>query len=60
MQALLYVLKYLRSTANYRITFGGAEQQTLTRYSDSDFTLDKLNRRLILRNVFMLENRLIS
>jgi hypothetical protein len=40
MVALRKVLKYLRSTIDYRITFSRKSPEGLVGYSDSDFASD--------------------
>ena len=60
MIALRKVLKYLQSTLDYGITFGGKNPEGLIGYSDSDFASDRTDRMSILGNVFMLRGRPIS
>lgn len=60
MSALKRVLKYLRSTIDHGITFGGENAEGLVGYSDSDFASDRTDRLSILGNVFMLGNGPIS
>jgi hypothetical protein len=60
MSALKRVLKYLRSTIDYGITFGGKNPEGLIGYSDSDFASDRTDRLSVLGNVFMLGNGPIS
>jgi hypothetical protein len=54
------VLKYLRSTIDYRITFGRKRPKGLIRYSNSDFASNRSNRLSILGNIFMLRGGPIS
>jgi hypothetical protein len=58
--ALRKVLKYLRSTIDYRITFSRKRPKGLIRYSNSDFASNRSDRLSILGNVFMLGGGLIS
>jgi len=60
MIALRKVLKYLQSTIDYGITFGGKSPEGLIGYSNSDFASDRSDRLSILGNVFMLRGGLIS
>jgi len=60
MVALRKVLKYLRSTIDYGITFGGKNPEGLIGYSDSDFASDRTDRLSVLGNVFMLGDGPIS
>ena len=60
MVALKHILKYLRSTVDQAITFGGKNPEGLVGYSDSDFAADRTDRLSVLGNVFMLANGPIS
>ena len=58
--ALRQILKYLRSSALRGITYSRKDCDSLVRYIDLDFALDRTERLLVLRNVFMLANGLVS
>jgi hypothetical protein len=60
IKALKKLSKYVRSTSDLSITFTRDGNKTLKGYSDSDFAIDKSDRRSILRNVFMLAGGLVS
>jgi hypothetical protein len=60
MTALRQVLKYLRSSALIGITYSGKDCDGLVGYIDLDFASDRTERLLVLRNVFMLANGLVS
>jgi hypothetical protein len=60
VKALKKLSKYIRSTSDLSITFIRDRNKTLKGYSDSDFVMDKSDRRSILRNVFILAGGLVS
>jgi hypothetical protein len=59
-KALKKLSKYVRSTSDLGITFRRDGNKTLEGYSDSDFAMDKSDRRSILGNVFMLAGGPVS
>jgi hypothetical protein len=56
----LRVLKYLKGTINYKITYTSDKSRTLFGYSDSDWAGDFGNRRSTSGYVFMLAGAAIS
>jgi len=60
MTALRQILKYLRSSASRGITYSRKDYDSLVGYIDLDFALDRTERLLVLRNVFILTNGLVS
>lgn len=60
LRALKKLLKYMRSSIQLSITFSRDRNKTLKGYSNSDFTIDKLDRISILRNIFILVGGLVS
>ena len=59
-QALKGLLRYVQSTVNLGITYGGSGSQGLVTYSDSDYAMDKQSRRSILGYIYMLGGGPIS
>ena len=56
--ALKTLLRYIRSTIDLGIIYGGSESSkslpsSLRAFSDSDYTADRLNRKSILGYVYM-------
>jgi hypothetical protein len=51
-EAVKYILRYLRGTANHALCFGGSET-VLQGYVDSDMAVDKDSRRSTTRYVFI-------
>lgn len=60
MKALKGLMRYVRSTADLGITYGAGINDQLVGYSDSDFAMDKTDRKSVLGNVFMLAGGPIS
>lgn len=59
-QALKGLLRYLRSTADLGIVYKDSGSPNLISYSDSDYAMDKIDRKLISGFTFLLVNGLIS
>ena len=60
LRVLKKVLRYLRSNPSLGIIYTREGSRYLTRYSNSNFAIDKLDRKLVLRNIFILHNVPIS
>lgn len=60
MKALKGIMRYLRSTVHLGIVFNGSSSCQLVGYSDSDFAMDKGDRKSILGNTFMIAGGPIS
>ena len=53
-RALKSLLRYIRSTADLGIVYGASGSSNLVGYSDSDYAMDKLDRKSVLGYVYML------
>jgi hypothetical protein len=58
-QAIKWILRYLRGTANNALCFGGSET-VLQGYVDSDMAGDKYSRRITTRYVFTIGGTIVS
>ncbi len=58
--ALKELLQYMWFTINHEIIYKLSESQNLIKYSDSDYILDKQDRRSILKHVYMLKKEPVS
>ena len=59
-QALKNLLKYIRSTIDEGLVFSASGRQTSTGFSDSDYTMDPVNRKSILAYIYIFAGSLIS
>lgn len=54
------LLRYMRSTVNRKIKYGGELPPSLTGFSDADYAADKTDRKSTLRQVFMFAGGPVS
>ena len=59
-QALKNLLRYIRSTINEGLVFGASGSQTITGFSDSDYTIDSVDRKSILAYVYIFAGGPVS
>jgi len=50
----------MRLIINFDIVYCINKSQIIIKYSDSDYASDKQNQKLILKHVYMLEDKLVS
>ena len=59
-QALKNLLRYIRSTIDEGLVFSASGSQTITGFSDSDYTMDSVDRKSILAYVYIFAGRPVS
>ena len=59
-QALKNLLRYIRSTINKGLVFSASRSQIITGFSDSDYTMDSVDRKSILAYIYIFTGGPVS